>query len=133
MTIVCGEKQKRCRAVLLISDMQIADKHHTFTKFSKYKEEMYDAALLSSVRLSHPSQGAATQLAAMLAAILVQLRPASGTQYTATTRTTTLPGLCYVHSSVVARCGLRPRITPKRQEKFKQVQDEFSKFYQQIL
>ena len=100
MTIVCGEKQKRCRAVLLISDMQIADKHHTFTKFSKYKEEMYDAALLSSVRLSHPSQGAATQLAAMLAAILVQLRPASSTQYTATTRTSSHPGNCHSNESM---------------------------------
>ena len=86
--------------MLLISDMQIADKHHTFTKFSKYKEEMYDAALLSSVRLSHPSQGAATQLAAMLAAILVQLRPASSTQYTATTRTSSHPGHCHSYGSL---------------------------------
>ena len=89
--------------MLLISDMQIADKHHTFTKFSKYKEEMYDAALLSSVRLSHPSQGAATQLAAMLAAILVQLRPASGTQYSNFTRTTSHPGYCYSNESTLHR------------------------------
>ena len=93
--------------MLLISDMQIADKHHTFIKYSKYKGEMYDAALLSSVRLSHPSQGAATQLAAMLAAILVQLRPASGTQYSDFTRTSSHPGYCYSYGSTIEKYKLK--------------------------
>ena len=58
--------------MLLIADQEIVDKHHIFfTKYEEMEEEMYDAALLSSVRLSNPSQGTATQLAAMLAAILL--------------------------------------------------------------
>ena len=76
--------------------------------------KLSNAALLSSVRLSHPSQGAATQLASMLAAILVQLRPASGTQYTATTRITSHPGLCHSYKSTWwQRCLKRAHATSK--------------------
>jgi len=67
-----NESRRRSNVVLLIADLEIVDKHHIFfTKYEEMEEEMYDAALLSSVRLSNPSQGTATQLAAMLAAILL--------------------------------------------------------------
>ena len=48
-----NESRRRSNVVLLIADLEIVDKHHIFfTKYEEMEEEMYDAALLSSVRLS---------------------------------------------------------------------------------